>query len=115
MANVVRETIVNTRENEVTVQVDQPLGTPLAWTGVTRIVAGFSDSAVLADTAADATLIDFSVDGFLTFKLGDLGVAFGERTVTVTTFDGSGNDIDVINPRFPDTLIFDFVATTTIP
>ncbi len=81
-----KATIFSQRENTVVMKVDQVdvdgNVTPMPWAGVDRMtlhLLSFNPQSLApiaivatADTADESTLIDYSVDGQLTFKLGDL-------------------------------------------
>lgn len=64
-------------------------GEPLDFSAVTRMTAQLENSAVEIDTDEDADLITWNSSGEITLKFGGLGVAAGDRRISITAFDAA--------------------------
>lgn len=122
--SVVTERVYLGRDNEnlVTFENKDPLTgtlTDMDFSNVTRMVLALQPIAggaeIQADTGVDATYIDYSVNGQLTFKLGDLpGLTEGDYIARLTAYDGLGDDTEILHEASPQKLFFAVEATSTI-
>lgn len=94
-------------------------GVDTIWTGVDHMVLDLisldQGSNVQLDTSAvgEETTVDFTINGFLTFLLGDKSVTAGKYRVQLAAVDGSGNITQLIHYD-KDFVVFKFSTTKTV-
>lgn len=95
-------------------------GLNTVWTGIDHMVLdlcaiddGLADVQLSTATVGQEDCVDYSVNGFLVFTLGDKGVANGSYLVELTAVDGSGNKTQIIHPDREHT-VFSFFSTKTV-
>lgn len=125
---VVRETIYDKRVNSIRLKMstynpDTDTDTPISWVNVTRLVLNlyvdptYSAPAFTVDTQTQATAIDKSTDGYLTFNLGAVTptITAGSYRVRLTAVDNLSNKTELISERNPEQrVIFDYFPTATV-
>lgn len=55
---------------------------------ISRMVASFEGTAIVADTDVDPALVSWSIDGIIELNVGGLGVPAGLRRLTLKAYDG---------------------------
>jgi len=95
-------------------------GTNTVWSGIDHIVLdlialddGLSDVQLDTSTVGQEDTVDFTVNGFLTFILGDKSVPEGSYLVQLTAIDSSDNKTQLIHPD-GEYIIFSFFSTKTV-
>ena len=112
----VKETVFNNRINTHSIKHTSS-GFDTVWAGIDHMVLDLisldGGSDVQIDTTTEPTAIDFSVNGVLTFLLGDKGVAIGSYQVQLVAVDGSDEKTQIIHSD-KDYVVFNFSATKTV-
>lgn len=112
------------RENVARVKFEEydpatELTTPISWTNVTRMVLNLvpedGGAEIVADTNVDSSYMDFTVDGYVGFKLGDVpSLAAGRYYGRLTAFDAGGNDTELTHEGGEARMVFVVLSTSTI-
>lgn len=97
------------RPSQITVKLN---GVAVDFTATTRMLLTFREVATVADTAIDASLIDWTQGGgVIIFKLNGLGLAAGLYTASLFAYDGTHpNGQPIIRPEDPEPLQFRVVS-----
>jgi|SaaInlStandDraft_2_1057019.scaffolds.fasta_scaffold06021_4 hypothetical protein len=100
--------------------VHETAGVPTVWTGISHMVLdliaiedGLSDVQLSTNTAGQENTVDFSVNGFLVFILGDKNVAAGSYLVQLAAISSSNEKTQILHPD-RDNAIFVFSNTKTV-
>ena len=107
------EVVYKNRDNPNTVTFKEG-GVVIDFSAATRMVLSFYGSDVVADTAVDAALIDWTAGGgVVEFNINDLGVVAGRRLpATLIVYDPAHTDGQVIAHATSEDLSFSFVASS---
>lgn len=79
--------------NELTIAED---GEAVDFSGATRMVLSFDGSGVVVDSLLSNEYINWSADGKVTLKLGDLPIAPSKYAATLVVYDVDHDDGQVI-------------------
>ena len=96
------------------------LGVSTSWAGIDHMVIdlhalddGLSDVQLDTSQVGQENSVDFSVNGFLIFTLGDKSVPAGSYTLELTAVDASGNKTQLMHPDREYT-VFQFISTKSV-
>ena len=99
--------IINNTDNAVKIRVRHN-GEPLDFSAVQYMIATFENSEVVASSADNEELIQFNSEGEITMRFGSLGIAAGDRRVTITAFDPLHDDGQIIIDETTHNLVLRF-------
>lgn len=98
---------------------DSGVETPISWAGVTRLVLQIlSPVPVLVDSDIDTGAIDYSINGQLTARIGDLvqviAIPEGEYYTRLTAFDAlNAEGVEIWSEDHPETPVILVIVDTT--
>ena len=104
------ETVFKQRDNLNIVNFSDMDGNVIDFAATTRMVLKFEGSTVVADTAIDPTLINFSIGGGdVSFQINDLLIAEGEYSASLIQYDLIHVDGQIVVHADDNFLLFRFV------